>query len=56
LTPFYYNSPSLLFDGKIILKRGETLHLKYRVWVLPGQIEKENIQSRYDKYLKNIPQ
>ena len=56
LTPFYYNSPSLLFDGKIILKRGESLHLKYRVWVLPGQIEKENIQSRYDKYLKNIPQ
>lgn len=54
LTPFYYYSPSVLFDGKIILRKGETLRLKYRVWILSGQIEKEKIQAKYDEYLKNI--
>lgn len=55
LTPFYYYSPSALFDGKIILRKGEMLRLKYRVWILPGQIGKDLIQAKYDDYLKYIP-
>jgi hypothetical protein len=51
--PFLYYSPAVLFDGKIILKKGESLHLKYRVWILPGKTGKEELQAKYDEYLKN---
>jgi len=50
--PFYYYSPAVLYDGKIILKKGETLRLKYRVNILPGEPEKDNLQSLYEDYLK----
>ena len=53
--PFYYYSPAVLFDGRIILKKGETLHLKYRILILPGKIGKEDMQSKYDEYLNNFP-
>ena len=51
--PFFYYSPAALFDRKIILKKGETLHLKYRVWVLPGTETKQQLQEKFDQYLKN---
>lgn len=51
--PFFYYSPAVLFDGKIILKKGESLHLKYRVWILPGKTGKEELKAKYDDYLKN---
>ncbi|HBE42588.1 MAG TPA: hypothetical protein DDW27_15570 [Bacteroidales bacterium] len=49
--PFYYYSPAVLYDGKIILKKGESLHLKYRVIILPGKPEKDQLQSKYEEYL-----
>jgi len=52
ITPFFYYSPAVLYDNRIILKRGETLHLKYRVWILPGETSKEYLQSKYDDYVR----
>lgn len=54
--PFYYFSPAVLYDGKIILTKGETLHLKYRNWILPGVTLKESLSSKYDQYLNDISQ
>ena len=54
--PFFYYSPAVLFDGKIVLKKGEALHLKYRVWILPGKTGKEEIQAKYDEYVNNLSQ
>jgi hypothetical protein len=28
------------------------LHLKYRVWIMPGKTGKEELQTKYDEYLK----
>ena len=49
--PFFYYSPAVIYNGKIVLKKGDALHLKYRVWVLPGVTGKEEIQAKYDEYL-----
>src|SRR5690606_3501615 len=49
--PFYYYSPAVLYDGKIILKKGESLHLKYQVIILPGKPEKDQLQVKYEEYL-----
>jgi len=49
--PFYYYSPAILFDGKLILKRGETLTLKYRIWMLPGAVTKDKLQQKFEQYL-----
>jgi hypothetical protein len=51
--PFFYYSPAVLYDGKIILNKGETLHLKYRTWILGGKTDIAKLQSKYDEYLKN---
>jgi hypothetical protein len=48
--PFYYYSPAILFDSKILLKMGETLQLKYRTWMLSGEISKEKLQKKYNQY------
>lgn len=50
--PFFYYSPAVLYDGKIILKNSETLHLKYRTWIIPGKTSKEELQTKYDEYVK----
>jgi type 1 glutamine amidotransferase len=55
-TPFYYFSPAVLYDGRIILKKCESLHLKYRVLILPGITGKDEIQAKYDEYLNNFSQ
>jgi len=54
--PFFYYSPAVLFDGRIVLKKGEALHLKYRVWILPGTTGKEEIQVKYGEYLISLSQ
>jgi type 1 glutamine amidotransferase len=51
--PFFYYSPAVLYDGKIMLKMGETLHLKYRTWIIQGKTSPENLQSKYNEYVKN---
>jgi type 1 glutamine amidotransferase len=48
--PFFYFSPAVLYDGKIVLKKGETLHLKYRTWILPGKTNREELQKKYEEY------
>ncbi len=50
--PFYYFSPAILFNSKIMLKVGETLKLKYRIWMLPGVASREDLQVKYSQYLK----
>jgi type 1 glutamine amidotransferase len=49
--PFYYYSPAILFDNKIVLKKAELLRLKYRIWILPGIVSKENLEEKSDQYL-----
>jgi hypothetical protein len=51
--PFFYYSPCVLYDNKIVLKRGESLQLKYRVWVIPGKPSKTELQKKYELYLNN---
>jgi hypothetical protein len=50
--PFYYFSPAIIFDRKMILKKKEVLHLKYRVWILPGAVRKSDLQAKFDQYDK----
>jgi len=49
--PFFYYSPAVLYDGKIILKKGQTLQLKYRVWILSGKTGNSSLDKKYDQYL-----
>jgi type 1 glutamine amidotransferase len=49
--PFFYYSPAVLYDGKITLKKGDQLHLKYRVWIMPGKTGMEELDSKYVEYL-----
>jgi hypothetical protein len=51
--PFFYYSPAVLYDGKLTLKKGDRLHLKYRTWIIPGQPTRDALQSEYNEYLKN---
>jgi hypothetical protein len=51
--PFYYFSPAVLFDHSILLKKGEPLRLKYRIWILPGLVTKTILQEKQDQYLIN---
>ncbi len=48
--PFYYFSPAMLFDSKLILKKGEELHLKYRLLVSPEGLNQETIKSSWEKF------
>jgi type 1 glutamine amidotransferase len=49
-TPFYYFSPAVIFAKKMILKKGEKLHLKYRLLVTSGEINETNIQSNWNQF------
>jgi type 1 glutamine amidotransferase len=51
LIPFYYYSPAVLYDGNIILKNGESLQLKYRIYILPGIPAKDELQNKYEDYV-----
>jgi type 1 glutamine amidotransferase len=52
--PFFYYSPAVLFDSRIVLKKGDSLNLKYRVWIIPGKTGKAEMQAKYEEYVKNI--
>lgn len=49
-TPFYYFSPALIFDQKLILKKGEKLRLKYRLLVSSGEINQTKLQSNWNHF------
>ncbi len=52
LIPFYYFSPAVIYDGKIIIKKGEELHLKYRAWIITGKISMEDVQLKYNDFIR----
>ena len=49
--PFYYFSPAALYEGSIMLLKGEKLNFKYRVWILPGEIKTAELKSKYIEYI-----
>jgi type 1 glutamine amidotransferase len=51
--PFFYYSPAVLYDGKLVLRKGDRLHLKYRAWIIPGKTSKEALQEKYNEYSDN---
>jgi len=53
--PFYYYSPAVIFDKHILLRKGEALCLKNRIWILAGEVSKEQMEQKYNQYL-NITQ
>jgi hypothetical protein len=52
--PFFYFSPAVLYDGKIILKKGDIMHLEYRTWIVAGKISEEELQKKYEAYTENF--
>lgn len=50
--PFYYYSPSALYKNSYLLKQNEELILKYRIWVLPGEVNENELTKKYEEYLK----
>lgn len=48
--PFYYFSPAMLFDSKLILQKGEQLHLKYRLLVSSEETGPEEIKLNWEKF------
>jgi len=51
-TPFYYFSPAILFSSKLLLKRGEKLRLKYRVFIGGKKSDRHTIRSIGDEFCK----
>jgi type 1 glutamine amidotransferase len=49
-TPFYYFSPAAIYDGKIILRKDDKLRLRNRVWILPGEINAQELDEKYNEY------
>jgi type 1 glutamine amidotransferase len=50
--PFFYYSPAVLYDKKLILKKGDKLQLKYRTWIISGKPGQDELQSKYNEYIK----
>ena len=48
--PFFYYSPAVLYDAKIILEKGVTMRLKYRTWIMPGKTSIDAIRIKYNEY------
>ncbi|MFC2112177.1 DUF6807 family protein [Bacteroidota bacterium] len=53
-TPFYYFSPAYLYYKPLILNKGETLRLNYRLLHMAGDVSKEMLVSAYEDYLKTV--
>lgn len=49
-TPFYYFSPALLYDSKMVLKKGEVLNLKYMLLVNSGNPSVAQLQAHWDNF------
>lgn len=52
-TPFFYFSPALIFDSKTVMKKGEKLHLKYRLLVYPGETNQAKINASWEQFITN---
>ena len=50
--PFFFFSPAALYDRKIELKRGDSLILKYRVWIL-SETDEDILAEKYHHYIYN---
>lgn len=48
---FYFFSPALLYDKKLVMKKGDLLRLSYRIWLLSGMTEKKELQHKFDSFL-----
>jgi type 1 glutamine amidotransferase len=53
--PFWYFSPAVLFDHNIVLKKGQTLNLSYRIWMFPGANTTAQLQEKFDQYIMKHP-
>lgn len=49
-TPFYYFSPAFLFGQKLILKKGDKLHLKYRLLVNSGTPGVDQLKLNWENF------
>ncbi len=49
-TPFYYFSPAVIFDSRLVLKKGEKLQLKYRLLVGSGEIDQTKLNSNWNQF------
>lgn len=49
-TPFYYFSPALIFDQKLILKKGEKRVLKYRLLISSGEMNQKQISAYWNQF------
>ena len=52
--PFFYFSPSALYDHSYLLKPKEPLELKYRIWILAGKVDAQNLNEKYENYLNEV--
>jgi len=50
VTPFYYFSPAILFDSKLVLKKGDKVHLKYRILVNAGELNQHKLNLNWDQF------
>lgn len=41
-------TPSVLFDGPLLLKKGQVLKLKYTVWITDGRVDSTAIEEQLD--------
>ncbi len=48
--PFYYFSLAMLFDSKLTLRKGEQVHLKYRLLVSPTQVDQQLIKLNWENF------
>jgi len=49
--PFIYYSPAVIYKHNILLEREQILQLKYRVWVLAGDVDEKLLKEKYDQYV-----
>jgi type 1 glutamine amidotransferase len=50
--PFFFFTPAAIYDKNITLEKGESLTLKYRVWIT-GETSGEKLDAMYDHYIRN---
>ena len=50
-TPFYYFSPAVIFDTKLVLKKGDKVNLKYRLLVSPGEMNQTILNSHWEQFI-----
>lgn len=52
--PFFYFSPAYLFHKSLVLKKGESLNLKYRVGHYTGEVTRESLSEDYSGYATDL--